>query len=197
MRRMILGVVASLLLVPGISLAEFVYTGLEVGYVDVEYDPGAGTLDGNGYRFAGALELNEHWFMHGEYEDRDFDSILGVGIGGSHMELGAGYAYSYSGSLDFVGTAAWVNEEIDVAIPGFGVVGADSDGIQLGGGLRARVADSFELGAMLQWVDLDGGSDTGIELMGRYFFSPRYAFTVETNINDRFDTLTFGFRAQF
>ena len=197
MSRVILGFVASLLLVPGIALAEFVYTGLEVGYVDVEFDSGAGTLDGNGYRFAGALELNEQWFMHGEYEDRDFDSILGVGIGGSHMELGAGYAHSVNGSLDFVGTAAWVNEEVNVSVPGFGAVGVDSDGIALGGGLRARVADSFEFGAMLQWVDLDGGSDTGIELMGRYFFTPRYAFTVETDINDNFDTLTFGFRAQF
>ena len=44
MFRVIFGVVASLLLIPGIALAEFVYTGVEVGFVDVEYDTGAGTL---------------------------------------------------------------------------------------------------------------------------------------------------------
>ena len=197
MFRAVFGVVASVLLIPGIALAEFVYTGVEVGFVDVEYDTGAGTLDGDGYRFAGSLELNEQWFMHGEYEDRDFDSILGVGIGGSHLELGAGYAHSFSDSLDFIGTASWVNEEVDVSVPGLGVVGVDSDGIALGGGVRARVANSFEIGAMLQWVDLDGGSDTGIELMGRYFFTPKLAFTLETDMYDDFDTLTFGFRAEF
>ncbi len=197
MFRVIFGVVASVLLIPGIALAEFVYTGVEVGLVDVEYDTGAGTLDGDGYRFAGSWELNERWFMHGEYEDRDFDSILGIGIGGSHLELGAGYAHSFSDSLDFVGTASWVNEEVDVAVPGFGSVGVDSDGIALGGGIRARVAQSFELGAMLQWVDLDQGSDTGVELLGRYFFTPQFALTLATDINDDFDTLTLGFRAEF
>ena len=197
MFRVIVGVVASVLLIPGIALAEFVYTGVEVGLVDLEYDTGAGTLDGDGYRFAGSWELNERWFLHGEYEDWDFDSILGIGIGGSHFELGGGYSHSFSDSLDFVGTASWVNEEVDVAVPGFGAVGVDSDGIALGGGIRARVAQSFELGAMLQWVDLDQGSDTGVELLGRYFFTPQFALTLATDINDDFDTLTLGFRAEF
>ena len=197
MFRVIFGVVASLLLIPGIALAEFVYTGVEVGFVDVEYDTGAGTLDGDGYRFAGSWELNERWFLRGEYEDRDFDSIFGIGLGGSHFELGGGYHHSFSDSLDFVGTASWVNEEIDVAVPGFGSVGVDSDGIALGGGIRARVAQSFELGAMLQWVDLDQGSDTGVELLGRYFFTPRFALTLATEMNDDFDTLSLGFRAEF
>ena len=195
--RAIIGMFAAALFVPSIGSAEFVYTGVEVGFVDVEVDTGAGSLDGDGYRFAGSLELNENWFMHGEYEDRDFDSILGIGLGGSRMELGAGYAHSFSDTLDFVGTASWVNEEIDVAVPGLGAVGVDSDGIALGGGIRARVANSFEVGAMLQWVDLDGGSDTGIELMGRYYFTPKLAFTLETDMYDDYDTLTFGFRAEF
>jgi len=189
--------VAFTLLVPGIALAEFVYTGVEVGFVDVEYDTGAGTLDGDGYRFAGSWELNERWFLHGEYEDRDFDSILGVGLGGSRFELGGGYYHSFSDSLDLVGTASWVNEEIDVAVPGFGSVGVDSDGIALGGGIRARVAQSFELGAMLQWVDLDQGSDTGVELLGRYFITPKFALTLATDMYDDYDTMSLGFRAEF
>ena len=66
------------------------------------------------------------------------------------------------------------------------------------GGVRSRLTDAFEVGASLQWVDMDrGGSDTGVELLGRYFFTDWFAFTLETDLGEDFDTLIFGFRAEF
>ena len=79
--------------------------------------------------------------------------------------------------------------------PGFGF---DDDGLGLGGGIRAQLAPALQVEAMLRYVDLDqSGSDTGLELLGRYYFSDRYAFTLETTLDDNVDTLSFGFRAEF
>lgn len=189
--RACFAIVASTLLIPSIGLAEFVYTGVEVGYVDVEINAGPVDLNGDGYRFAGSLELNDRFFLLGEFEDQSFD----FGIDGSAYELGGGYHHSFSSTLDFVGTVSYREQDMNVAGLGFGF---DNDGLALGGGVRARLTDSFEVGASLQWVDWDqGGSDTGVELLGRYFFTDRFAFTLETGLDDDIDTLSFGFRAEF
>ena len=81
-----------------------------------------------------------------------------------------------------------------------GLAGAsiDEDGFALGGGIRARLTDAFEVDASLQYVDLDqSGSDTGIKLRGRYYFTDRFAFSLETEFDDDIDTLSLGFRAEF
>lgn len=181
--------VVSALLVPSIGLAEFTYTGVQVSYVDVEFNSGFVNLDGDGYRFEGSYELNDRFFLRGEWEERSFD----LGIDGDALELGGGYRHAFGPNLDLVGTASYV--EAEVGVPGFSV---DDDGFALGGGVRARLADSFEVDAMLNWVDMDkGGSDTGIELRGRYYFSDRFAIGLETDLGDDFDTLSLGFRAEF
>ena len=162
MRFKIFGLMTGALLIPSISMAEFVYSGVEVSYVDVSYDAGPATIDGNGYRFSGSFELNPMTFLHGEWEDQSFDG----GVDGTAYEFGAGFRHALSSSLDIIGTASYVHAEVNVAGMGF-----DDDGLGLGGGLR--------------------------DLSGRYYFSDRYAFTLETSLDDNVDTLSFGFRAEF
>ena len=189
MRFKIFGLMTGALLIPSISMAEFVYSGVEVSYVDVSYDAGPATIDGNGYRFSGSFELNPMTFLHGEWEDQSFDG----GVDGTAYEFGAGFRHGLSNSLDIIGTASYVHAEVNVAGMGF-----DDDGLGLGAGLRAQIAQSFQVEAMLRYVDLDqSGSNTGVDLRGRYYFSDRYAFTLETSLDDNVDTLSFGFRAEF
>ena len=66
----VLAVVAGSLLIPSIGSADFVYTGVEVSYVDVELNNGLVDLDGDGYRFEGSVEMGESWFLLGEWGDR-------------------------------------------------------------------------------------------------------------------------------
>ena len=94
--------------------------------------------------------------------------------------------------MDFVGTASWIDADVDV-----GPFSGGSDGLALGGGVRTQMGDAFEFEALLQWVDFDGGSDTGLELRGRYYFTDSFAFSLETDLDDDVDTLSFGFRAEF
>ncbi len=187
--RVLVGAVAGTLLVPSIGLADFIYTGVEVSFLDVEFDDGVVALDGDGYRFGGTYALNNQYFLVGELEEQSFD----LGIDGSTAEFGVGIHRSFSGTLDFIGTASFVQQEIGLA-----GVSIDEDGFALGGGIRARLSDDFEVDASLQYVDFDqSGSDTRMKLRGRYYFTDRFAFSLETEFDDNIDTLSLGFRAEF
>lgn len=176
-------------MLPSLAMADFIYTGLEVSYVDVEYDTGFGTLDGDGYRFTGTYQMNSNAFLLGEWEEQSFD----FGADGTSFQFGAGYRYGLSNALDLVATASYVNREVSAL-----GLSADEDGLGLGGGVRAQLGQSFQLEAMLNWVDYDNsGSDTRVDLLGRYYFNDRWAFMVETNLDDDVDTLSLGFRAEF
>jgi len=189
MRSKSFGLLMGVVLAPSVSLADFVYTNVEVSYVDVEYDVGPGSIDGDGYRFSGSLQLNPTTFIFGDWEDQDFD----FGVSGTTYSFGAGFRHGLSNSLDLVGTASYVHAQLD------GIGGSfDDDGLGLGGGIRAQLAPAFQFEAMLHYVDLDdSGSNTGLDLLGRYYFSDRYAFTLATSLDDEVDTLSFGFRAEF
>ena len=177
------------LILPSLAAAEFSYTGVEAGFVDVEFNAGLVDLDGDGYRIGGAFELNDQFFVHGAWDDQSYD----FGIDGHLLQVGGGYHHPLGSDLDFVVTASLIQAEVEAA-----GIGIDDDGIGIGGGIRARVAESFQVEAMLDWVDFDkGGSDTGIALRGRYYFNDQYAIGLETDFDDDFDTLTLAFRAEF
>ena len=190
MRFKIIGVVASGLLVPGLAAAEFTYTNVEASFIDVEFDAGIGTIDGDGYRFSGSYQMNANAFLHGKWEEMDF----GFGLDGTEYAFGAGYRHGLSNTLDLVATASYVHAKVDVG----GLGSYDDDGLGLGGGVRAQIAPSFQVEAMLRYVNLDdSGSDTGVDLLGRYYFNERYALTLSTSFDDDVDTLSLGFRAEF
>jgi len=185
----IAGLLMSALLLPSLSTAEFVYTGLDVSYVDVEFDSGPVNLNGDGYRFSGSMQINDQFFALGHWEEQSFD----LGIDGTEYAFGAGYRHALSSTLDLIGTASYVHAEVDVA--GFGF---DDDGLGIGAGLRAQLASFLQVEASLNYVNLDSsGSDTSVDLLGRYYFTDRFAISLGTTLNSDVDTLSLGFRAEF
>lgn len=188
MKRSLL--VGSLLaaLAPGAAFAEFTYSNVEVNFIDVELD-GPANVDGDGFEVSGSYDMSERLFLFGEWQDQSFD----FGIDGKSLEFGAGLKHQISPDLDFVGTLSFVDTEVE-----FGGFSAEDDGLALGGGIRSRLGDSFELDAHLRWVDFDeSGSDTGIGVTGRYYFTDSLAVTFGTDMFDNADTLRVGFRAEF
>jgi hypothetical protein len=172
---------------PSVSLAELRYSNFEVNWIDVELDDTS--IDGDGLELVGSYELNDRLFLFGEWQDQSFD----FGIDGTALELGAGLRHELKQNLDFVGTLSYVDTEIE-----FQGASADDDGLALGGGVRTEFGESFELDAMLKWVDFDNaGSDTGISLGGRYFFTEKLAVSFGTDMGDNVDTLRVGFHADF
>ena len=74
-------------------------------------------------------------------------------------------------------------------------VGSDN-GLALGGGVRSRLGESFEVDAGLKYVDLDE-SDTGLHVGARYYFNDTMALGASIDDNDNADTLRLGFRWEF
>ena len=110
-------------------------------------------------------------------------------IDGRALELGGGWNHGFSDTLDFVGTLSFIDLDYDT--------GGD-DGLALGGGIRSRLGESFELEAGLKHVDLDeSGSDTGIQLGARYYFNDSMALGASIDDIDYTDTLRLGFRWEF
>jgi hypothetical protein len=173
-----------ILAVPGIALAEFDYNFVEGSFVDVEIDDTS--VDGDGIRLEASFEIGGTFFGHVEYEDYDFD----FNIDGNMTEFGGGYFHGLSDDLDFIATGQYVEVEIE---------GYDDDGLGIGGGIRARVADSLEIDAMLNYVDFDNiGNDTFADLRARYYFNDQFAVTLKLELgSDVFDTMGIGVRYSF
>jgi opacity protein-like surface antigen len=181
------GTAAALLILPALSQAEFNYTTAEANYLlDVEFD---GDLDGDGLGIGGSYEIAESFFIFGSYEDFDLD----FDINGDWLELGGGYFHELNEDLDFVATVSYVDVELS---SNFG--SADDDALGLGGGIRAKLADSLEVDAMLEYYDFDeGDSDTSLELRGRYYFSPEFAVQLKMNLGADIETIAIGVRGEF
>lgn|SRR5690606_20188471 len=165
------------------------YTSVDVNYIDLEIDGGLADVNGDGIELTASYALNDKIFLFGEWQEQSFD----FGIDGRALEFGAGLSHGLSDSVDFVGTVSYVDAELD-----FGGFSADDDGLALGAGIRSRLSNSFEVSAMLNWVDYDeAGSDTGLDLLGRYFFNRTMALTFGAEFRDDVDVLRFGFRSEF
>jgi opacity protein-like surface antigen len=175
---------------PGAALAELHYSTFEARLLtDIDVETSGADVNGDGFAIAGSYEMGDKLFLFGEWQDQSFD----FGIDGTGLEIGLGYKHEIKPDFDFVGTLSLVDQELEV-----GGFSADDDGLALGGGIRTKLAESFELDAMLRYVDMDeGGSDTGFRLGGRWYFKDTLAVSFGLDTNDNADTMHVGFRAEF
>lgn len=175
--------------VPGAVLADMNYTNFEIGYVDADLDSSFANIDGDGFGLSGSYEIQDNLFVFGQLDELSYDADIDA----TTYEIGLGLAHAFNEDLDFVGSISYVDAEFDV-----GPVKVGDDGFALGAGIRSRVAASVEVDAGLRFVDLDqSGSDTGLRLSGRYYFTPSMAASLGADLNDGADTMRLGFRAEF
>jgi hypothetical protein len=175
------------LAVPGIAAAQegFDYRYFEVSFVDVEIDDT--NIDGDGIRLEGLHQFGDSYFASARYDDYSLDDNFFNSGSGSAFMIGGGYIHPMSGDLDFVAKGQYAQVEVE---------NYDDDGIGIGGGVRTRLADVIEVDAMLNWFNYDeGGSDTYIDIRGRYYFNERFAVSLNFDIgSDYFETMGVGVR---
>jgi hypothetical protein len=176
------------LLAPSTLLAQMSYNAFDISLLDVELGGDLPDVEGDGFELGGSFELGDKFFLFGTWQEQDLDSD----VDGSELELGAGLHHPLNETLDFVATLSYIDAEVE-----WRNFSADEDGLGLGGGIRARVAESFEIDASLKLVDFDSGSDTGFSFGGRWYFHDMMAITAAADFFDNADTLRIGFRAEF
>ena len=182
--KSVTSLVAAAALLPVIAQADgFSYSYLEGAYINTDVDQFNEDIDG--FALRGSYELTPNVFLFGSYSDQS-TSVFGTDIGLESFELGAGYAWPLSKTLDLYGKLGYVHANIDTPGPD-----VDDDGYTLAGGIRGRFAEDFELEGSLNYVDLsDWGDDTSLGLAARYFFTPQFAVGVEGDFGD--DANTYG-----
>lgn len=163
------------------------YSYVDLGYNEIDID-GAPTGDGLGVR--GSVGFAENFFAFAEYSTFSFPGnadadLYSVGLGG---RLGV------SDTVDLVGRAGYA--KVDVSAGG---VSADDDGYVIAAGVRAEVADGFELDGNVIYTDFggSGGDDTELAVGGRYFFTENFAVGAEFRTGDDADTIFAGVRFAF
>jgi Outer membrane protein beta-barrel domain len=164
------------------------YSGIDVAYVNTDVDDFNEEVDG--FALRGSLEITDQAFVFAGYTDQS-TSVFGEDLNLTGYNLGLGYAWPMSDSTDIFGKVAY--EEVEVEFAGFS---ADDDGFSLGGGVRGRLAEQFELEGTLTYTDLsESGDDTVVGACGRWYFTDAFALSGE--IAKGSDATTYGVGARF
>jgi len=182
---------AAVLSIPLAAQADgFSYSYVEAAYVNTDIDDIDTDVDG--FALRGSLEVTSNVFLFASYSDQSAEA-LGVDVDFTTYELGGGYAWPISPTLDVYGTLSYVSAEADAA-----AFDADDDGFALAAGLRGRVAEGFELEGAIRYVDLsDSGDDTSFVASGRYFFTDTFAVGAEARFSDDATGFGVGVRLNF
>lgn len=162
------------------------YTYVEAGYGQVEID--GLDEDGDALFIGGSFGFGENWMVFGEYSTSEFDAGGGAEVDFDQLVLGLGGHFPIATSVDFVGKLGYVDVSADVSTP-FGSASVDDSGYLLSGGVRALVAQRFELAGALEYVDIGDSDDTGISLSGLYHFTDLFSLGARFATSDDADEI--------
>jgi opacity protein-like surface antigen len=119
-------------------------------------------VDGDGFGVKGSAEITPMLHAFGGLQNLEFDN----GFDLDHLNLGLGINFPMSVALDLVGGASFERWKSGSSESGFGI----------SGGVRARVAENFELAASLKYSDVGDLGDAITYAAGvRWYFTPNFA----------------------
>jgi hypothetical protein len=168
------------------------YSYAEGGFGVVDFD--ALSEDGDGYFLGGSIGFGTNWLGFAEYSVASFDEA-GADVDVDEIQLGFGGHWPMSKGVDFVGKLAYVDQSVDVSVPGFGSASADENGYMLSAGVRGVAFDRLDLTGEIQYVDVGDGSDTGLGLRGLYQFTDMFSLGARVGSSD--DVTEYGVFARF
>jgi hypothetical protein len=144
------------------------YSYAEGGFAQLDIDGISDKLDG--YYLRGSVGFADRFFVAADYLDvskNGVDTQLYTVSFGGHLSL--------SDQVDLTGRAGYAGTEAG----GYGFNASD-DGYVVGAGLRARLAEHFELEGKVDYYDFsDSGGDTVVGVAARYFFTDQIAVGAE------------------
>lgn len=141
------------------------YSFVEAAYISNEVDDL--DIDGDGFGLAGSIALGKNFYAFANYVDSDYD----LDIGSQVFKIGAGAHWAASSNVDLTGEIGYVNATVDVG--GFGSY--TDGGYLLATGLRAALAERWELHASVEYVDIGGTDDTGFGVGARFYITQALA----------------------
>jgi hypothetical protein len=168
------------------------YSYAEGGFGIVDVD--AFSEDGDGYFVGGSLGFGTNWLGFVEYSVSSFDEG-GAEADVDEIQLGFGGHFPMSDDVDFIGKLAYVDQSIDVSVPGFGSVSDSENGYMLSAGVRGTAMGRLDLTGEIQYVDVGESDDTGLALRGLYEFTDMFSLGARVGMSD--DVTEYGVFARF
>ncbi len=150
--------------------------------------------DGEGFFIGGSMGFGTNWLAYVEYGSADFEEG-GVEATIDELQLGFGGHFPMSERVDFVGKLAYLDQSIEVDVPGLGSVSDDENGFMLSAGVRGRALEKLDLMAALEYVDVGEEDDTGLALRGVYDFTDMFSLGGRIDYAD--DSSQYGIFARF
>ncbi len=178
----------TLALLPVFAQADgFDYTYVEVGYISADFDTAGISVDGDGFGLNGSFAINDDYHLFAEYSSLGFDFSIDL----NQLAVGGGWHYGLSPTIDFVGTLAYLDAEVES-----GIVSVSEDGFGIGIGVRGQLNSTFEWEAGINYSDV-GGSDTSFGVDGRYYFTDTVAAGAGITFDDDVTVYAIGMRMEF
>jgi hypothetical protein len=176
MRKAAVGMIAALAVGAQAASAEgFSYNLIEGSYSIADLD-GA---DGNGFALKGSNALAPTVFLSSGIESLKFDDVApDTDLDLDNLNLGVGFNWSLADNADLFGIATWERQAIDLD----GVGSTSESGYGITGGVRGRLAESFEVSASVKYTDIgDFGDAFTYSAGGRWYFTESFAVGVDYN----------------
>jgi hypothetical protein len=153
--------IAALMLSSATAMAEGPsYSYIQANYEKVDVSGG----DGDGFRVAGSVQINDSWFVFAGYGSSDIDSRIGR-FDIDRTTLGGGWNSAISENTDWFVTLVYN----DLGASGRGL-GSDSDsGLGANIGIRSMLNPNFELYGSLGYANFSDRGDVTVVAAGLWY----------------------------
>lgn len=155
-----------------VHAGNFNYSFVEGGYESYDFSGPGASQNGLGVRGSYGITPEIHAFV-------GFANLDDIDV----TEFGVGYSHALDKKLDLYGQFSVVDYDYD-------------DGFALAGGLRGQIADRFELGGGIKYIDLED-AQTGLFVNGLFDLTKELKLGAELLTADDFDALSVRLRYEF
>jgi len=166
---------------------EISYNYVQGGYSATSVD----SADFNGFGLKGSFAFNDSFYGFASYDSGDDSSV-------DFDQTTVGAGWHTAGDTQWFVEASYVRNEVDFG----GGFNSSDNGYSVGGGVRAKLSDKFELNGKLSYTDVgdfgDGlGAGVGALLSFNDTWGTYAAYDYSDRDNSNLDTWSLGVRASF
>lgn len=188
---------------------ELSYSHVEAGYMRTDID---NLGDGDGFGVNGSVAVSKNFHLFGGYSMQSA-SEQGIDVDLNQTRAGVGFNTKLNDRADFVARAAYERADIDVDVPGYGTLDANTDGYSLEAGFRGQLSVDGDIegwlmagyekleSAQIEDIDLDTDGADDDQFYGRagmlFKFNPTWGVVAEGRFSSDANQAFIGLRASF
>lgn len=153
-------------------------------------------LDGetfSGFGLSAFKLISDDFFATGSYSNTSDDITIyesaKVDLDLDMLSIGFGYRYELTPNTDFFGIVSYEDIELESSYLGNSLSNGDN-GYGLEAGVRSMVTADIELKGSIKYINIDGSSETALNVAAVYNFTEQFAASIGYSKSDDLDVLS-------